>query len=258
MADENINPNEEEQQLEEQEEETSQPDVQNEQPAEEQVEEPQQEEEQEEAPEEERPPSRREQLRVQQLLKKYGPPQQRQQAPQPEGPNYREMLDAPDEVYEQLESTQQQYGQAQYQQGQNAALQQMQTVEWRTTLHIDTPEVQREYDMLNPTSQNFHPALTDTINQLYLKTVGYDEKSGVVQNSGIRYKEFVDSYMELADEMAKSKVAKTTKNIAQQAANTGLRPDGSSAKRLNLNQPIENMSDEELAAYGKKLGLAPQ
>ena len=110
--------------------------------------------------------------------------------------------------------------------------------------------------MLNPKDNNFHPVLADTINNLYLKMVGFNNKTGLVSNPNIRYKEFVDSYMELGDEIASSKVASTTKNIAKQAANTGLRPDGSSAKRLNLNQPIENMSDAELKAYGKKLGLA--
>ena len=122
-------------------------------------------------------------------------------------------------------------------------------------LNIDAPQVEKEYDMLDPKSKNFHPAISDAVTKLYLQTVGYDDRTGMVSNPNVRYREFVDSYMEFADEIANTKVATTTKNIAKQAANTGLRPDGSSAKRLNLNQPIENMSDAELKAYGRKLGL---
>ena len=66
----------------------------------------------EETPEE-RPVSRREQLRVQQLLKKYGPPPQRQASPQPEPMDYREAIDADDQVYQALESDRQAFGQAQ-------------------------------------------------------------------------------------------------------------------------------------------------
>ncbi len=259
MTEENSNPNEEEQQLEDTggEQETSveeSPEDSQEEVQEEVQEESQEEEEQEEAPQ----PSRREQLRVQQLLKKYGNPVASQPAPQTQAPNYRDMIDAPDEVYTQLEQTNQQFGQQQYKQGENAALQQINSVKWETTLNIDTPVVETEYPMLNPRdTTNFHPVLADTINQLYLKTVGYDNRTGMVANPYIRYREFVDGYMELADELASTKVATTTKNIAKQAANTGLRPDGSSAKRMNLNQPIENMSNAELKAYGKKLGLEP-
>jgi hypothetical protein len=59
--------------------------------------------------------------------------------------------------------------------------------------------------------------------------------------------------MELVEEIAGQKNAQSVKNIVKQAAATGLRPDGSSAKRLNLNQSEKTMTLEELyAAIGQK------
>jgi len=55
--------------------------------------------------------------------------------------------------------------------------------------------------------------------------------------------------MELADRTAATKTQKSAKNIAKQAAQTGLRPDGSKAKRLDLSKAPEQMSDEELDAF---------
>ena len=54
--------------------------------------------------------------------------------------------------------------------------------------------------------------------------------------------------MELADNMAGVKTQQATRNIAQQAAKTGLRPDGTSVKPLDLNKAPEDMTDEELRA----------
>ena len=59
--------------------------------------------------------------------------------------------------------------------------------------------------------------------------------------------------MELSTRLAKSMTADTAKNIAKQAAQTGVRPDGSSAKRLNLNKAPQQMTTEELyAVLGQK------
>ena len=205
-TDEDIKPN-----VEETEEEQQTPDEPT--PSEEVDEQETQEEESEEEEEETPPaPSRREQLRGAQLLKKYGPPPEQKPEQRPEAPNYRDMIEAPDDVYDKLEKSNKDFGDRQYQNGQNAALQQMRTVEWRTTLHIDAPSVEREYEVLNPKSEHFHRALADTMNKLYLQATGYDERTGLVQNPNIRYKEFVDGYFELADEIATNKVSQTTTN----------------------------------------------
>ena len=198
------------------------------------------------------PPSRRENLRIQQLLTRIKQqPQPTAQPNTPKGMDYKEKLNADDETIQQLDADRRQYGQSAYE----AGIQQAQTIEWRTLLHIDTPQVESRYSFLNSKDkENFHPALASAINEWYLGMSGFDLQSGMVQNPNIRYADFVEGIMEMAEEIAASRVEKTQKNIAKQAANTGLRPDGSQAKRLNLNKAPEDMTDEELDAVLGSLG----
>lgn len=233
-----------------------------EQPVEEQVgnEEQVEEEQPEEADNQEieqqaeaQPPSRRESLRIQKLTEKLRSFQQ-QSTPQPQhqGLNYGEALDADPTVVKQLEDDRRAYAEQSYNQG----LQQAQSIQFHTRLEIDAPKVVAKYSQLNPEDkEHFNPALADAVNTWYLTTTGYNTDTGSVANGNVRYSEFVDSIFELGNEIAGQKTQTTTRNIARQAATTALRPDGSSSKRLNLNQPVENMTNEELEAYGKQLGL---
>jgi hypothetical protein len=201
-------------------------------------------------PEEERPPSRREQLRVQQLLKKYGPPPER--VPSQKTPDFRSQIEADEPVYQQLESTAQQYGADLFNQG----LQQADYTSWRRFLQMDEKQVRSQYDVLNPSKKDvYHPALEDALRGKYLRFIGYnpgDPARGIapsVQNSDVSYYDFVESEMEFADEIASQRVANSTQNIAKQAANAGLRPDGSSAKPLNWQGKDPSvMSEAELKA----------
>jgi len=206
-------------------------------------------EESEPEPEEAPAPSRREQLRVQQLLKKYGQPKE---APlQANGPNFRDQINADEEVYKTLEESTTEYGRQQYSQG----LEQAKYYKWETLLQVDDPQVRTKYAQLDPSDkEKFHPALADAMNQKYLRFVGYnpgDPERGIaptVQRPDIRYLDFVEAEFEFADELAAERQERTTKNIAQQAAQTGLRPDGSQAKSLNLNKAPQDMTEEELNA----------
>lgn len=221
-------------------------------------EEPEQPEEEAQEPEGEeeapKPPSRRETLRIQQLLKKYGPPPERPTAPsqRQEPLNYAEALEADPEVVRQLEADRQATAQAQYIQGQNEGIKRAEYLNWNTSLKIDAPQVEKKYPVLDPESPEFHPAVADAVNNWYLNMSGFDPQSQTIANPNIGYGEFVEGFMELVKETASEKTAQATKNIAKQAATTGLRPDGSSAKRLNLNQAPEKMTMEELyAAIGQ-------
>lgn len=162
----------------------------------------------------------------------------------PEGINYRDMIQADDEVYSQLETKSQEYGQTQY----NAGLEQAKSIQFHTRLEIDAPKVESRYPIFDKESPEFNPVVANSINQWYLASVGYDPKTDTVANGKVRYSEFVEGIMELADNMAGQKSVKTTQNIAKQAATTGLRPDGSSAKRLDLTKAPEQMTDDELKA----------
>jgi hypothetical protein len=224
---------------------------------EEKVEEKVEEKSEEEAPTE-KPISRRESLRVQQLLQKYGQPQERPKAPSQVSPNaldYGTALDADPEIVKQLETDRQTVSDAAYLEG----LRQSEVKEWKRDLKFEAPVVEEKFPFLNPRdTANFKPAAADAMNQKYLRFIGYnpgDPQKGVpetIQYPDLSYREFVESEMEFVEELATQKVADTTKNIAKQAATTGLRPDGSSAKRLNLNQSEKDMSLEELyAAIGQ-------
>lgn len=201
--------------------------------------------------EESQQPSRREQLRIQDLLKKYGPPPERQAPSQPQQPvqglNYAEALDADPEVIERLEADRQATGQAQYQAGQNATSEALQYSQFYNNIRFDLPLVKDKLSKLDPTDAK---ALDDE----YIAITGADTTRGTVRNPNIGYAEFIEARIEQAERLAASMVETTTKNIAKQAATTGLRPDGSTAKRLNLNQAPEDMSLEELYA---KIGQAP-
>ena len=198
------------------------------------------------------PPSRREQLRIQDLLRKYGQPKDQapSQPPEPKNVlNYSQALDADPEVVQQLETDRSAYGQQQY----NEGIKRAEYLDWKTSLKIDAPNVEKKYPVLDPSSAEFHPAVADAVNQWYLGMSGHNANSQTVNNPNIGYAEFVEGFMELVQETAGQKTAQSVKNIAKQTASTGLRPDGSSAKRMNLNQPPDKMSMEELyAAIGQK------
>lgn len=207
-----------------------------------------QEETPEEVSEEEKPVSRREQLRIQQLLTKY-PDLKERVVPTPKN-EFIENLDAEPEVIQQLTEN----STAQYNAGLDAARAEIRASEWNTMLNIDTPQVLATHKWLNPKdTENFQPAIADAVNAEYLSLVGYDKETGLVSNPGIRYSDFIEARVELSTRLAKAMTAESTKNIVKQTASTGLRPDGSSAKRMNLNQAPQNMTDEELyAAIGQK------
>ena len=203
-----------------------------------------------EEPAEEPKPSRRESLRIQQLIQKMKQPDEKapEAPPVATGMDYSTALDADPTVLGQLEADRTQYGQAERQQGRQEAMETVKSIQFHTRLEIDAPKVESKYPVLDKDSSDFNPAVADAINNWYLATAGYNPQTDTVNNANVRYSDFVEGIMELADEMAGEKNTKTVQNVAKQAAATGLRPDGSKAKALNLNQNPENMTDEELKA----------
>lgn len=235
-------------------------------PAKEEVQPEGEEPEKEPAEEEEAPISRREQLRVNALLQKYPAlkdrPEVQRQAPVQRQDDILQNLEADPEVLEQLQANRKSYSDEAYLEG----LRQSEIKEWKRDLKYEAPVVEEAYPFLNPKdTENFKPAAAEAMNQKYLRFIGYnpgDLNKGIpetVQYPDVSYREFVEGEMEFVDELANQKVAETTKNIAKQAASTGLRPDGSSAKRMNLNQAPESMSIEELyASIGQTAPKAPK
>lgn len=260
MADEPIQ-NEEVEEVVEQPDASQTPEPETEEQPEEQGEEATEEPTAEEQPQEteetpeEKPPSRREQLRIQQLLEKYGDPRQSQQRPQQapsqrnDALDYGQALDADPEVIKQLEADRHAASNQSY----NEGLRRAEFLDWKTSLKIDAPNIEKKYPILDPKAPDFHPAVADALNTMYLKMSGFDPNSQTVASSDISYADFVESNMELVEEIAGQRNAQTVKNVAKQAASTGLRPDGSTAPRMNLNKAPQEMTMDELyASIGQK------
>lgn len=200
----------------------------------------------EEATPEELPPSRREQLRIQSLLQKYGDPRDRQAPSQQREQLDYQTLDAEPEVIKQLQEDRQRAEEIQYNRGRTESSQDLQYTQFYNNIRFDLPLVTEKLSKLDPIDAK---ALDDE----YLAVTGADPANGYVRNPNIGYAEFIEARIEQAGRLAASMSATTTKNVARQAAQTGLRPDGGQAKRMNLNQAPENMTDEELyAVLGQK------
>ena len=214
------------------------------QPAEEPEEEPE-EEEVEEPKLSPRAEKRIEQLKIKSLIADLKQKSQPQVPSIKPGLDYKETLEADPEVLAQFEQDRIDYGQQNYQ----AGLEQAKSIQFHTRLEIDAPKIESKYPILSPGSEDFRENAADAINEFYIALTGYDRETGTVEKPNIRYSNYVDAIMELVDTVASQKTQKSTKNIARQAAQTGLRPDGSRAKRLDLSKAPEQMSDEELDAF---------
>lgn len=200
-------------------------------------------EEEEKKPE--KPISRREELRVQQLLKKMAEEKAPVERPKSSSSlDYEKELDADPALIAKLTADRDKSNQAMYDKG----LEQANSIRFLTRLEVDAPRVETKYKFLDKNDEEFNPQAADAMNSKYLQFVGWDAKTQTVKHADIRYADFVEAEVEFAQDLAQHMVADTQKNIKKQAANTGLRPDGGSAKKLNLNKSPESMSDEELDA----------
>jgi hypothetical protein len=223
--------------------------------------EPQIEEPAAETPKEEEPkqPSRRETLRIQDILAKRDAASREtsQEAKTPTRQDildYKNELDADPEVISRLEEDRQKAGDARYNEGlaqaEQMSRQQTLSSEFRTSIKMDYPLVKEQLEKLDQ----------EDVRELdleYLRMNKYDAETGIVHDPvGIGYADFIKASVERAERLAERLNEQTVKNITRQASQTGLRPDGSSAKALNLNKQPGDMSDEELDMYLKKTGWA--
>lgn len=208
------------------------------------------EEQQQVASEDEAPLSPRQQKRVDQIEEKAKElkfnkildriENSRRQAEQPsrqELLDYKEALDAPDDIYEQLERDRQ----AASSEGYNQGLAKAQAIEWKTNIRLDMPLVKEKLDKLDPVD-------AEAIDKEYLYYSGFDAKTGTVRNPDISYAEFVEARVEQAERLAQRLAVNSQKNIAQQASKTGVRPTGGTAQRtINVTSAddIAKMSPEE-------------
>lgn len=195
--------------------------------------------------------SRRKQLRIQKLMDKMGvTPEQIATSQSDSKVDFSDLVDADDDVMDKINQRTEDFGRKQREDSLNEA----RFYAWRTELKYDADKVNQKYPQFDKNSDEFDPALANAINKMYLSSVGYTGKT--VSNPDVSFADYVEGIAELAEAFAESKVAKTRQNITRQAAQTGLRPDGTAPKSLDLTKAPSQMSDEELQAALKKFGLS--
>jgi len=164
--------------------------------------------------------------------------------------DYREAIDAPDEVYNTLDKDRSQYGDQRYNEGLEVA----KAIEFRTNIRLDLPIVKEKLDKLDPQD-------AATLDREYLQFVGFNPKNGTVQHADVGYADFIEARIEQAERLARSMTQQTHKNIAKQAAQVGVRPDGSTRSGVKVQNPgdISSMSDDDFeknrASIYKSMGL---
>lgn len=196
----------------------------------------------EEAPEEERPVSHRENKRIQQLTQKLAE-YNKAQTNSPTSAN-EPVFEEREYTPEELMQIVQQREKDSYNQGRSDTNNE---VLFLTRLEIDSPRVAAKHPILDQSNDNFDAGVTDMVNQLYLKTVGFDPVTGKVQRPDIRYEEFADAYMESVERAASIRNSESKQNLVKQAAQTGVRPTGV-AKKPYVGEDPSKMSNEQLEA----------
>lgn len=167
------------------------------------------------------------------------------------GPNYQPMkYEEGKYTAEDLERDRQMYGQTSREQGKAEATTEYQQNMWADRLEIDGERVANKYSQLDEESDQFDPDLTEQINEMYLATVGYDQRSGRVRNPHVRYKDYVEAFMGVVDRAASSRNAETATNIARQSSRTGVRPNGQRHSTIGAIKPGD-ISKMDSATYEK-------
>jgi hypothetical protein len=168
--------------------------------------------------------------------------------------DYKQTIDADDEVVSQLTSDREQYGQDQRSQGQAEAMEQLKYVEWKNNIRFDLPMVKEKLDQLPP-------AVALAIDQEYMLYSGFDKETGRVANPNISYAEFVEAQIERAEAIASIRNQDSQKNIVKQAAQTGIRPNGATSRPNKITSPedIASISQDDWeknrASYLQQMGI---
>ena len=216
-------------------------------------------EESEESEETTEPLSRRQEKRVEQVeaqakeykLNKILDRVQAVKQSQPKKPlDYKDVMNAPDELVGRLDKDRQDYGDQKY----NEGLERVKLSEWKTNIRLDLPIVKEQMDKLDTEDAR-------AIDREYLIYSGFDPETNTVRNSDISYADFVSGRIEQAKRLAQSLAVKSQKNITKQAAQTGIRPDGGAVRSKTITSPedIANIDqadwDKNRDAYLKQLGV---
>lgn len=189
--------------------------------------------------------SRRQNKRIAQLIDKLRDSGASQQpANEPSKMDYRQTIEAGEDVYKTLETDREKYAEER----ENLVREETKWDNFTTKLEIDATKVYAKYPVLDPESDAFDPAVAADINVMYLSTVGAKPDKRRVLNPGIRYHDFIDAFMGLTESVATAKNAESVKNITKQSSKSSIKPGGvmnKGTKTISSADDIANMSQEE-------------
>lgn len=217
-------------------------------------EEPQEEPSEEPSEEEPQPvPSHRASKRIEELTRKLS--EYERQVPQlQDPPRQDQIIGEGDYDVDEINQRANQYGQQMFNQGLSQAQMMQNANTFATRIEIDMPKVAQKYDILDQNSDSFDPGITALLNEEYLRIVGYDPNSGMVQRPDIRYDEYIDTQMEKAERLNSIRRVDSQKNLARQASQTGVRPSGV-AKEYQGDDPRKMSTKQLEQAINASLGI---
>lgn len=164
--------------------------------------------------------------------------------------DYKETIDADEQVITQLSNDREQYATSLQEQ----TNERLTTELWKRDIKSDLALVKDKLDKLDPSDAR-------AIDKEYLLYSGYDPQSGRVANPTIGYAEFVEAQIDRANKIASNLNVRTQQNVAKQAAQTGLRPTGGASKATKISSAddIANISDADWEknrdSYLKQMGI---
>jgi len=164
--------------------------------------------------------------------------------------DYKETIEADEEVINQLSKDREQYATSLQEQ----TNERITTELWKRDIKTDLALVKDKLDKLDPSDAR-------AIDKEYLLYSGYDQERGRVANPTISYAEFVEAQIERAERLASNLNIRTQQNVAKQAAQTGLRPTGGASKATKISSAddIANISDADWEknrdSYLKQMGI---
>jgi hypothetical protein len=181
------------------------------------------------------------------LRAEYARGQQNRQ-PEPYQPANLEDMEYDPETLETLKADRQRYGEAERARGIAEAREIQRQEVFLDKFELDAERVTSKYAQMDEDSDTFDPDLTASINEMYLATVGYDERKGIFHNPTVRYKDYVEAFMAVLDRTATTRTDESTRRITRQVARGGVKPSGA-GRKVGLGElkpgDISKMSEEE-------------
>lgn len=134
-----------------------------------------------------------------------------------------------------LEHDRRQYGQHNFNEGVRQGAAFYEAERFADRLETDIDRVMSTRDDIDDVTEKL-------LVESYLDKVGAKEQNGriIIGNPNLRFREFAEAKLKEIDDLVQVKLSQSTKNIASQAANTGVRPNGTTQNSMS------NMSDMEL------------